>query len=114
MNVRVAAFLIFLTAFLLAILSVASIPHDVWASMPTYEGAIIAFNLLTGLAAVMVAYWIHADYERLQQGQEQRDSVDSTVGRLGKIVDDNFDIVFKRLEQVEETRRKEAKHENRN
>jgi hypothetical protein len=66
MNARIVAFMIFLVAFLLAIASVASIPQDLWSSMPTYEGAIIAFNLLTGLAAVLVAYWIHADYERLR------------------------------------------------
>jgi hypothetical protein len=115
MNVRIISVVILSIALLLSIGSIAyiaSISQDVWNSMPTYEWAIIAFNFLVVLATVLVAYWVYDDYEKLEWTYGRSDSLSRENKRLGEIVDDNFDIVFKRLEKIEETLKKEEKQKN--
>jgi hypothetical protein len=112
MNVRIISVVILFIAFLLSIGSLASIPQDVWSSIPTYELIIISFNFLVGLATVLVAYWVYADYEKsIRTNGMLSDSIRGEIKRLGEIVDGNFDMVFKRLEKIEETHKKEEKQE---
>lgn len=112
MNSRIISVVILSIALLIYIGSFVSVPQDVWSSMSTFEWAKISFSLLTGLAIVLVGYWVYADYEELKRADRiTSDSTNGKIDRLGEIVDGNFDLVFKRLEKIEEKHKKEEKQE---
>jgi len=97
MNVRAIFVLILSLAFLLSITSLASMwDYTTSSSVPTYEYALIASNMLACFGTVFVAYWVY-------ENNEDSNWFQSRIYNLSK-----------RLDKIEETHKKEEKQKNQN
>jgi hypothetical protein len=72
----------------------------------------LIFGVLTGFATVLVAYWVYADYEKVDYTESQLNNrileLNNRIDRLEEIVDNNFDIVDDRLKKLEEVEEKKS------
>ena len=94
MNVRVIFVIVLSVAFLLSIVSLASMwGYTTGSSVPTYEYALIASNILACFGTVFVAYWVY----------ENNEDSNWFHGHIYNI--------SKRLDKIEEMHKKEKKLE---
>ena len=99
MNVRVIFVVILSVAFLLSIVSFASMwsyTGSYGSYVPTYEYALIASNILECFGIVFVAYWVY-------ENNEDSNWFHSRIYNVSK-----------RLDKIEEMQKKEEKQENQN
>jgi hypothetical protein len=99
MNVRVIFVVILCVAFLLSIVSFASLwsyAGSYGSYVPTYEYALIASNILACFGTVFVAYWVY-------ENNEDSNWFHSHIYNISK-----------RLDKIEEMHKKEERQKNQN
>ena len=66
MNVRIFPVIIYAIAFILAFISLASVPSSVLKVMPDWYWIAWLFNLSVSFSGVLVAYWVYEDGKRIE------------------------------------------------
>jgi hypothetical protein len=67
MALRGFVLLIYIIAFLIAIISVASIPQEAWQLLSLGQKLVFGFFILVGLCGVLLAYFVWEDGEKLDE-----------------------------------------------
>jgi uncharacterized metal-binding protein len=85
MNGRIVAVLILCASFLVLLYGVISIPASVWRIISDWEMIVIALGVAVSFATLLVAYWVHSDYD---YNQEQWDEVNDRLRKIEGYIED--------------------------